>query len=718
MLEFGLLPGPPSPPVEPGVWEHVQSSRLYSLANGLYDLPNVNKNLPLSLYLAIARRHGKSATGDRGRELMARIRELAKDKIVNEGVLWTSSRKLKTENERDGSDEDDTECDLISVKGVEEWYLTYFKKEKERVRDLKFKRFPKRPKQAKGEVITVDVEIETKLGCGVEIEGVELVCRLASGEDAVYSNGRKEEGEESDPTSNPDDSLAPTFGRMTVGTSETPYFTTQPISNSLKHNQKVKVELTVTPLQIGLLQITGYRYRLKNCNANFYHSWDPIEVSIIAEVPNLSLTISGLNDRLTVGEISSFDVTIKNLGLAPSQTHIVKTSAPWIYFPAEESKEMESNESVENTVSPSGTLHLLPVGHIAPGSSATFKCLLRCPKKGKHTISLKVRYSSDSINRSSKTSFEVDVTETLGVELDVMPSFEKGTEHILTANVSSKNYVGGVLSSLIVFGRGHGVVGFLGGDVSTVDVRGNCEVAVHAILSEMASSGVEVSSVSEGVSGVGGRFLRLERGWEEHSRRMNEEKRREEREEQGEVVVKSIQEIRRAANAAKIKADEKTEDGKDNEGTSLLATYPRGSNSMDCLLNFQAPGGSLNCLFRTFSIRPQEFNPSRCPFLFNAEYDRSVPWSEGGVERDIVVRVKNRINNDETLKFNFEVGKTEGVEISGPTAFQAELKGGEDKRVELKALYLRKGVFNLQRIRCVVGNVPFLFSFQWIVKVQ
>ena len=97
---------------------------------------------------------------------------------------------------------------------------------------------------------------------------------------------------------------------MTVGTSETPYFTTQPISNSLKHNQKVKVELTVTPLQIGLLQITGYRYRLKNCNANFYHSRDPIEVSIIAEVPNLSLTISGLNDRLTVGEISSFDVTI------------------------------------------------------------------------------------------------------------------------------------------------------------------------------------------------------------------------------------------------------------------------------------------------------------------------------------------------------------------------------------------------------------------------
>ena len=76
MLEFGLLPGPPSPPVEPGVWEHVQSSRLYSLANGLYDLPNVNKNLPLSLYLAIARRHGKSATGDRGRELMARIREV------------------------------------------------------------------------------------------------------------------------------------------------------------------------------------------------------------------------------------------------------------------------------------------------------------------------------------------------------------------------------------------------------------------------------------------------------------------------------------------------------------------------------------------------------------------------------------------------------------------------------------------------------------------
>ena len=73
--------------------------------------------------------------------------------------------------------------------------MTYFKKEKERVRDLKFKRFPKRPKQAKGEVIIVDVEIETKLGCGVEIEGVELICRLASGEDAVYSNGRKEEGE-------------------------------------------------------------------------------------------------------------------------------------------------------------------------------------------------------------------------------------------------------------------------------------------------------------------------------------------------------------------------------------------------------------------------------------------------------------------------------------------------------------------------------------------
>lgn len=103
--------------------------------------------------------------------------------------------------------------------------------------------------------------------------------------------------------------------------------------------------------------------------------------------------------------------------------------------------------------------------------------------------------------------------------------------------------------------------------------------------------------------------------------------------------------------------------------------------------------------------------------MVNAEYDRSVVWSPGGVERNVVVVVKNRVNNATPLNFAFEVGAPPGVEISGPTSFQSSLAGGEGTKIELRALYLRKGVFNLQRIRCVVGNVPFLFSFQWIVKV-
>ncbi|GMI13558.1 hypothetical protein TrLO_g7985 [Triparma laevis f. longispina] len=715
LWKFNLLPGPSHPPTEPGVWEHVQSSRLYSLANGLYDLPNTNSNLPLSLYLAIARRHGKTATGDRGRELMSRIKELAGIKIINLGVIWSSNPTLITEKERKG--EDDTESDLTDIEGVEEWYATYFKKEKERLRDLKFKRFPKLPKLAKGEVITVQVEVETRLGCGVDIESVELVCRL-KGDAGVYWNGKKEEGEENEPEVG--DSLSPTFGRMTLGTSPTPYFTTTPVSTSLKPSTKVSLSLPVTPLQMGKLEITGYRHKLKNCEAWFYMEWEKIEVEVIEELPSLEVQIEGVRERMNVGEIGEVKLRVKNNGGAKAEKLLIKSTLPYIYFPNdnEELSDLTPLEKVPNSVSPSGTLHLLPCDGLSAGEERTFTCLLRISIPGDHTLPLKLRYKSGKIIRSTSININVNVTQSLIFDANVVPSFKSGSEHVLSANVLAKGG-GGRLNDIVVIGRGFKVVGVFDEETKSMDVDANSEVAVHAILGEeeeSESQGVIVSSVAGGGEGIGGCFLRLKRGWEDYKRREQEERKKEEEEEEGEVVVKSIQEIRRAANAAKQKVRELTADSGDANATSLQAICPPSVCSMNVLLNFTTHAG-LNVLFQSVEVRPSEFSASRCPFLVNAEYDRSVVWSPGGVERNVVVVVKNRVNNATPLNFAFEVGAPPGVEISGPTSFQSSLAGGEGTKIELRALYLRKGIFNLQRIRCVVGNVPFLFSFQWIVKV-
>ena len=152
-------------------------------------------------------------------------------------------------------------------------------------------------------------------------------------------------------------------------------------------------------------------------------------------------------------------------------------------------------------------------------------------------------------------------------------------------------------------------------------------------------------------------------------------------------------------------------------GTSLVATCPHEYCGVNVLLRFTSPNGP-GVLFSALEMRPSDYNAKRCPFLVNAKYDTDVSFEENGVEKDVLVIVKNRVFNSSPLKFAFEVGAPNGVEISGPTTFQSVLAGGEEQRIVLKALYLRKGIFNLQKIRCVVGNVPFLFAFQWIVKVR
>ena len=59
----------------------------------------------------------------------------------------------------------------------------------------------------------------------------------------------------------------------------------------------------MTPLQKGKLEITGYRHKLKNCEAWFYMEWEKIEVEVIEELPSLEVQIEGVRERMNVGEV-------------------------------------------------------------------------------------------------------------------------------------------------------------------------------------------------------------------------------------------------------------------------------------------------------------------------------------------------------------------------------------------------------------------------------
>lgn len=256
------------------------------------------------------------------------------------------------------------------------------------------------------------------------------------------------------------------------------------------------------------------------------------------------------------------------------------------------------------------------------------------------------------------------------------------------------------------------------------DIEPASQSVMHATLGEIEPhegldhADVVVTSVgSKPGKDVAVSFLKLLRSSEDWDRRVEKERVAREKEGGENFQPKSIQEIRRAANAAKLKAEEREEKGTAIVSTSLVATCPEAYCGVNVLLRYTGPNGP-GVLFNALEVRPSAYNANRCPFLVNAQYDTDVSFQEGGVEKDVVVVVKNRVFNATPLTFAFEVGAPSGVEISGPTSFQSVLAGGEEQRVILKALYLRKGIFNLQKIRCVVGNVPFLFAFQWIVKVR
>ena len=632
--------------------------------------------------------------------------------------------------------------------------------------------------QATGEIVAVCMKLSNNCSADIKIEGVEIVAKL-KGEGVEYCNSSvsRKDGEKDANDANESkiatdaqgqeytfenvQFTAPTFGRVvdTDGSMlQEPHFVTSKISLVLKSKSTNMFNLHLTPLKTGHLTVLGYRYRLAESPGTWiYQEFDvptlPLNDSrhnratrarqastenqfqITTNMPSLTITLHNLPETLILGQVAKCNLTIANHGQATANDVYLKCSHPWVYVPSRDLSQdfWGWTSPVPNAVGISGTVTKLPVDAIRPSASTSIPIYVYAGLAGSHDLSFLVRFSASTTSKFRSSIYTTRMNVLAGVHLNttVSPSFTCNTDFVTSVEIGNS---GGaeILIENFVCSSPH----FKMKDVYDPNLKvGGLTVpfqqqGIAHLLLETVHEPYEVLTTTSSANGTGAdadcggdhslypylAFFCLLSSSREYRRRRLDYQRNLENEEN---VPKSIQEIRRAANAAKSRSRTSSSSiqGAPTPPTSLASTCSPELCKADIIVAWKSHATSASgCCFDSVEVRGSTFK-SRCPFVITAVYEKIVPFHESGVEKDFVVSVRNRLFSDDPIPFHFDVGSPDGVEISGPQCFKGVLRGGEERKIALRVLYLKRGVFNLQSVRLLVGEIPFLFSFQWVVEV-
>jgi len=125
---------------------------------------------------------------------------------------------------------------------------------------------------------------------------------------------------------------------------------------------------------------------------------------------------------------------------------------------------------------------------------------------------------------------------------------------------------------------------------------------------------------------------------------------------------------------------------------------------------------------RQLAVRPQAKSKG-CPLTITANHRSEIEhdFTGGPMKMDIEVTVRNRLV-ESPVEFEFALERQADFELIGAERFRWTLDGGDEIVVPLHAIMSSSGIYNLQSLRLTVFvdnlQVPYLFPFQWIVKVN
>ena len=442
---------------------------------------------------------------------------------------------------------------------------------------------------------------------------------------------------------------------------------------------------------------------------------------ITTNMPKLRLTVDGVGGNKRVGEIGKARMTLVNEGQADAVNIYLKTNHPWVYVPANGAWE-GVNRRVPNSCGASGTVTDLPVQKLAPGSTASVDMFVFSGTPGPQVLEMIVRYEGK--NGKARTVFAreaMDVSPGLALAIATQPSYKNGAdfvtslefgngggeevkvEDVIIATPHAKIANGGEMRGGEELVVGVGMMG-----VKNIVLEGVEEAAGEVLITKSDPS----STPDKDNSAVA--FFNLLYSNAEYVRRVAEWEMEREREEKEGFQPKSIQEIRRA-NAALTRQRSQSASGMSCQPTSIASTVDSEACNVNIAVKWSA-GERRGATFEVVEIRGRTFN-SRCPFVVTAVYDPYVKWEDAGVENSLEIKLYNRLYAKEEVEFRFDFGDVDGVEVSGKKSFKGKLGGGQENTVRLRTMYTTCGVYNLQNVTLTVKEIPFLFSFQWLVEV-
>ena len=763
VVEQGVYPGSAAGETRPG-WDHLTTKRISTLATWAYDEPTVDRRLPLALYLALLRNHTDRTTGDVQRTAINRIYSLAECiGVIKGGWIKVSKVHWGGGREKGGREGTGMEKEYLTEVGsnpsndketsATEWFVDFFKRRSDEKFEQSRSKSQQAPlkQQATEESINIRVKVKNNAGGEVRITDIEAVAKLETEDGTMFSNsivsdeGGEEGGEEKEMESITREMAGVKLDTPTLGKgSPRPLFLTSKTSLNLKSRSESLFTLSLTALSTGKLTVIGWRYKL----AGKDKTWvvDDFDVGsvplndtranragrkrrtltdnvweITTNMPDLRLQVDGVKGEKRAGEIGRGKMTIVNEGKADAVNIFLKTNYPWIYVPSPEGWE-GVNGRVPNSCGASGTVTDLPIPRITPGSTAVVDMYVFSGILGPQALEMVVRYEGE--NGMARTAFAreaMNVSPGLALAASAQPGYKNGTDLVTSLEFGN----GGeedVKVEDVVISTPHVKVGREGIMGSGEEVVGGVGMrAVKNLILQGVGKAGEVIVTNSDASPVPDKdkaalaFFSLLHSNAEFLRRVTEWEMEREREEKEGFQPKSIQEIRRA-NTAATRGRAQSASGMVCQPTSIASTVDPEACNVNVVVKWKA-GDRVGATFEVLEIRGRTYK-SRCPFVVTANYEPNVKFVAGGVEKRLDVLLYNRLFSEEEVQFRFDVGDIEGVEISGKKAFRGKLRGGEQITVRLRAMYNSPGIFNLQNIKVQVGEIPFLFSFQWAVEVK
>ena len=464
------------------------------------------------------------------------------------------------------------------------------------------------------------------------------------------------------------------------------------------------------------------------------------------------------------GQISKWNLRLSNVGTAPAKNLFLKSNSPWLTI--WDGQEMTPSADAENkavsfVVSPSGTLMQVPIsdedlkvdGELQPGESFEVAVDIRPPKAGKQCFYMLFRYDlagdHNGTHRWLRKMLEVPVYPSIECHASVSPSFATVGEHVLSVDVSNlrNDKPHGLdlqLSSITLASRSYGFEPILppidSGVKRLCNIGWQDRLSLHYKVSgpfeEAGACQLNRDDLAYGESGLVTRqpaaestqldFLRLERAFNEFrhiliSHRKALARAAMEQDDQA-AHPRSIADIRRENTSVVSDSESDLMSGSTPHATSLLKLIPKTTEDENAVLicNWRSPDNLINGVHFITGISTIPF-ANECPIAVTARYQSTVPgnFQTGPVCVPFEITFRNRLVKD-SVKFAFAADDQTDFDLSGATAFESVLSGGECKKVTMTALLHKCGIYNIQMIRITCKNVqpePFLFPVQWMVTV-